>query len=218
MPDIQRQTAYKCNINTVLASRYIQQQGWEPNYLEKNDKKISRVNILAAVVSKENNTITIDDGTGQINLMLFSDHEKAENIDVADIILVIGKPREYNNQRYIVPEILKKIQNTKWIQYRKMELNLDIDNKNHHDNENTQDKLIEKPLKKQIPPLIEIKKPENISQKIVETIRKLDKGDGAEIEQVIDQIKNSDAEKYITLLINEGEIFEARPGKIKILE
>ena len=125
MAEIQRQTAYKCTIRQILESKYVQQQGWEPNYLEMDiNKKVGRVNIIAAVVSKENNTITVDDGSGQINLILFQDQERANNIDIADLLMIIARPREYQNQRYLVPEILKKIEDTRWVKYRKKELEI----------------------------------------------------------------------------------------------
>jgi hypothetical protein len=49
-------------------------------------------------------------------------------------------------------------------------------------------------------------------------IRRLDKGDGADITEVIKESKDENAEKIIKNLIKIGELFEIRPGKIKILE
>ena len=49
-----RQVAEKIRIKDILGGRYIQEEGWTPNYVETdNGKKVSRVNIIGAVVEKE---------------------------------------------------------------------------------------------------------------------------------------------------------------------
>ncbi|MCF8013487.1 OB-fold nucleic acid binding domain-containing protein, partial [Candidatus Woesearchaeota archaeon] len=162
--------------------------------------------------------ITIDDGTGQINLIMFSEKEKADNLDVADVIMTIGKPREYNTQRYIVPEIMRKIQNKKWIMYRRKELET-IQNNPEQETE----KKVEPKKEIQIQEKkIELPEPrnekENITQKIIRLIKQKDKGDGANIEEVLQEANDKDAEKNLNILINEGEIFEVRAGKVKVLD
>lgn len=208
MPDIKRQTAYKITIQQILEGKYIQRQGWEPNYIESNNLQISRINLLAVLVEKQGNNLTVDDGTAKISLMLFTEQQKADNISVGDILLIVGRPREYNEKRYIVPEIIKKIQNKAWIKYRKKELEI-------------QDlKVPKRAEEKKIPETKEIplEKPDNFILKILDAIRAVDKGDGADTDKVIKECKVKDAEKHITTLLNEGEIFEIRPGKLKILE
>ncbi len=210
MPDIKRQTAIKCTIKQILEGNYIQKPGWEPNYIEIHDKKISRVNILATIISKETNTITIDDGTSKINIRLFSEPEKADNLSIGDIILLIARPREYNNERYLVPDIIRKIANNKWIEHRKKELSIskyEIPIKKAID---------EKPKETQQAPVQE-EYMDNEPLKILEAIKQLDKGDGADTEAIIKKSGVKKAEKHIQNLVNEGEIYEIRPGKLKIL-
>ena len=52
---------------------------------------------------------------------------------------------------------------------------------------------------------------------IYSLIPTLDKGDGVTIEELKKHIKREDCEKIIYRLIEEGEVFEIKPGKIKIL-
>jgi hypothetical protein len=59
---------------------------------------------------------------------------------------------------------------------------------------------------------------DNYASIILDTIRKLDKGEGANINDIIKHSGLEKAEKYLKSLINEGEIFEIRTGKIKVLE
>jgi len=45
----------------------------------------------------------------------------------------------------------------------------------------------------------------------------LDSGEGADIEDVIVKADVKDCEPLLNSLIKEGEIFEVRPGRIKVL-
>lgn len=218
MPDIKRQTAYKCSISQILNNKYIQQQGWEPNYIEVNDNRVSRVNLIATLVQKEGNTLTIDDGTGQIQIMLFSEEDMAKDRQPGEVILIIGRPREYNNKRYIVPEIIRKIEDNKWILHRKKELNITRPEQKIIKQKETQNQPKIQNRPEETAPKTEQPKAQNHSSIIIQTIRELDTGDGADIAEVIKKSEIKGAAKYIENLINEGEIFEIRAGKVKILE
>ena len=69
---ISRNTAYKLWISDINNSNYVKSLGeFEPNYIEFNNKRVSRVNIIAVVISKyetENySSITLDDRSSQIS-------------------------------------------------------------------------------------------------------------------------------------------------------
>ncbi len=226
MPEVKRQTAYKCSVRTILEGNYVQKPGWEPNYVEINGLQISRANIMGVIVDKEGNSFTLDDGTSRIPIMFFSEEKRFKDIEIGDVVLFIGRPREYNQKRFLVPEIIRKIEDKRWIDYRKAELNL-----NEKYSPQQAKKEIEKEIKEQkketqkeesLPrtsrqnesPIFE----DNYASIILSTIKKLDKGDGANINDIIKESGLEKAEKYIISLINEGEIFEIRKGKIKILE
>ena len=49
-------------------------------------------------------------------------------------------------------------------------------------------------------------------------VKSLDRGDGADFNEIIKKINKPEAEKLLNNLIKIGELFEIRPGKIKILE
>jgi hypothetical protein len=67
-------------------------------------------------------------------------------------------------------------------------------------------------------PLKQEERPVNHYQNILAFIRDLDSGDGADIGEVIKRSAIPNGENIIRKLIEEGEIFEFRPGKLKILE
>ena len=108
---IKRHTAYKVRIKDIIDSKYIKGEGeWSPNYLEVGILEVSRVNLMGVLVSNQTeqnyHNMLIDDGTGRITVRSFEDIKN--DVNVGDIVLVIGRPREYGNERYIVPEIIKK--------------------------------------------------------------------------------------------------------------
>lgn len=196
-----RQTAYKIRIKDILDSQYFQEEGWKPNYLlTKNNQKVSRINVLAIVVSKfedAQKNIVIDDGSGRINLRIFDSLKKEPNI--GDPVLVIGRPREFNQEKFIVPEIIQKIKNPRWLEIRKKELN-------YH-----QEKTEIKENKKE-------EESNTHLENIFSLIKKLDLGDGVEIEEIIKQSTLDQTEELIDQLLKDGEIFEIKPGRIKILK
>ena len=125
-----RQIAYKISIKDIFQGKYVQQEGWNPNYIESFDgKKISRVNIIGIVLSKEDNqetsykSILIDDGSGTISAKSFGeDSGILQNIQIGDPVLIIGRIKEYNSELHILIEIIKKLEDPKWIEIRKIEL------------------------------------------------------------------------------------------------
>lgn len=62
-----------------------------------------------------------------------------------------------------------------------------------------------------------IQKPKQSIQNPLNIIRELDKGEGANFEEVAKKL-GPKGEDIITSLLAKGDIFETRPGKLKILE
>ena len=120
-----REIAFKVRINDVLKGEYVKRDGWDPNFININNKQVSRVNIMGVVVSipdSGQNNLTIDDGSGRIEVRSFDNPEMLTSSAIGDIVMMIGRPREYNNARYIIAEVLRKVENKKWMEVRKLEL------------------------------------------------------------------------------------------------
>ena len=122
-----RQVAHKVRVNDILKGEYVKEEGeWVPNYVRVGDKKVSRVNLVAVVVSKDdsegsNQSLMIDDGSGRISIRSFEGNQFSGAV-VGDVVVVVGRPREYGGEKYIVSEILKKVEDTGWVEVRKKEL------------------------------------------------------------------------------------------------
>ena len=207
MPEqIKRHVAYKVRIKDLLEAPYTKGEGdWDPNFIQLNNKQISRVNLVGVVVSKQNetdyNSIMLDDSSGRISIRFFGNNLPADDLNVIDLLQVIGRPREFGNERYIVPEIIKKIDNKKWMEVRNLELK--------------DKKLI---IKKHDTTEKEITQSNDPTTKIIELIRQSDSGDGADTQQIISSSNIDNMESIIKNLLETGEIFEIKPGRLKVLE
>jgi len=215
-----RQVAFKTTINQINSGKYIKEEGWNPNYLLlDNGTKVSRVNIIATIIDKQFSkdityqSISVDDGSGNISLRSFDDDKIIESLNIGDSILLIARPREFGNQIYLTPEIIKKIDNKEWVVLRKLELAKSF----HMNKEN----LINSKIQNKNTDIKVYKVNEDVivnENDVLYLTKKLDNGDGADINQVIEGSKSKEAEKIINNMIKTGELFEIKPGRIKILE
>ena len=202
-----RQVAYRVSISAILSGS-ITKDEFFVGYIRLGNNNVSRVNVIATLVHKpEHNSsyynAIIDDGTGRIILRSFENNDTFSKVDVGDTMLVIGKIREFNGEKYVVPEILKKLKNIGWVNVRKLELM-------HNDMVSYDIKITDKDAIEQ--------ESVSINEEIYSLIKKLDDGYGVSIEDIIKNSNNSKAENIITKLLERGDIFEIKPGKLKVLE
>lgn len=207
MAQVARQTAIPCTLKELSEGSFIQNPGLEPSGVKTGRGMISRCSVLGVIIDKGENTVTVEDGTTAISVRSF---DRPILPNVGELVLVIGRPREYNGERYVALEICKRVRNPAWVSYRRKELEgiggtMTI---------GTAVQDIPAPsLKHETVPAAA---PKNPFEAIIEAIRSLDKGNGADIEDVIASVP--DGQKFITTLIEEGEVFEIRPGRLKVLE
>jgi len=218
-----RETAYKLRIGDILNGTPIVEQAEVLNkpempneafqsqasrerfrYLELGDKKIVRVNLIANVVEiynaegdKRYSSITIDDASGQVRVKVFGgDVSMVSGLSYGDTILTIGLLRSYNNELYVMPEIIKKV-DARYLLIRKLEL--------------------ERNLKKE--EKIEPAKATSVKEQIVSIIKSAE-DNGASTEDIILKITSASPElinSEIVKLLEEGVIYEPRPGKVRYL-
>lgn len=174
---MEEQTAKHVWISELTGGIFVQKDD-APTAVDVQGRRIYRARLYGTVVSTDE--VVIDDSTGSLLVRAF---DNPINVNIGDIVLVIGKPRIHNNEQYILGEIIKKI-DEKWLEIR--------------------NRLHPKP---------------NVDQKgkVIDTVRKLDSGDGADYNKVVADAGNN-TEELIVHLIAVGELFETTPGKLKVLE
>jgi len=205
-----RETAYKIKIGDLLRANQIFEESEAQNkrlqFVELGDKKILRINIVANIIDKYNSeteskfaTITIDDGSGQIRARVFGeDINKFENLNQGDTIILIGLLRSYNQELYIMPEIIKK-QNPKYLLVRKLEL--------------------EKETPKPITPE-QKKEVKALRDEIIDKIKSSEENEGIDKDEIIMSLKNNNPQiitQEINKLLEEGIIYEPKPGRVRYL-
>src|SRR3989338_6066966 len=106
---IKRAAAIKLLISELRGLPYMKEDGWASSFLQA-EGRIYRLSLIGTVIQKsaDNLSLTVDDGSGTIALRVFEDRGMLSK-DIGDIVLVIGKPREFSSERYVLPEVVKKV-------------------------------------------------------------------------------------------------------------
>ena len=198
---LKRNVAYKFRIGKILSGKPILENE-RLKSLEIENKKVVRTNIIANIVDKfiqegekKYGSITLDDATGQIRVKTFGeDTAKFAQLNQGDTILIIGLLRYWSNEIYITPEIIKK-KDPAFLLIRKLEL------------EAEEPKTINKEK------LIELK------DKILSLVKEGEKTNGIDVEKIILESKEHPdiINKEIKRLLEEGMVYEPRPGKLRYL-
>jgi len=220
MEQIERQVAYKIWLSNLNNGEYTKQEGeFAPNYINVDGKKISRINTVATVIQKTTSddetysSLTIDDGSAQIRVKAWKEDVKIfSEVDVSDLILLIGKLREYQDELYITPEVVKKV-SPKFQILRNLELNKEYGKPKPLSMElNTKEETIEVKEEKIG------NSPEQNRQVLLDKIQEFDQGEGAEISKVLTNsgIEEKEAEKMLQSLLLEGEVFNISSDKVKL--
>ncbi|MEM1577569.1 MAG: OB-fold nucleic acid binding domain-containing protein [Candidatus Pacearchaeota archaeon] len=198
---MKRKTAYKLWIKDINKCEQIFDGGKFVG-INFNGKIVKRINIVGNIIDKFDGSnftsIIIDDSTGIIEIRDFE--EKLKDFEIGDSILVIGKLKNFNERIYLGSEVVKKV-DPLFLIARKIELEKIFKNKLEEKKIETEIKENNK-IKYEI--LKKIKENENNETNIEDLYLKLDYS--------IDEIK-----KAIEDLLEEGKIYEPRPGILKII-
>ncbi len=218
MPELRkRETAYKILIGDIQKGTPVIEESKNSEnefskekfrFLELGEKHIVRVNIIANIIEKFASegekrfaSATIDDASGQIRIKAFGDDvKKIEAINQGDTIIVIGLLRSYNQEIYILPEIIKKA-DTRYLLIRKLEV----------------EKSTNRPIN-QTPQ--QAKQATDLADEIIAIVKAGEEQGGVDTEQIILRLKTADPEAINSKLIKmleDGIIYEPRPGKVRYL-
>jgi RPA family protein len=197
-----RNVAYKLRIGDVLKGSPMMDEG-KFLFLELGDKKVVRVNMIANCVDKfvqegEKSfaSLTVDDASGQLKLKVFGeDIERVKDIMQGDTLQIVGNMREWNGEIYMIPEVVKKV-DARWLLVRKLEI---------------------QNAKKDLP--VEEKGDMGLKNQILDKIKESESEGGIDKEALVMDIEASPEgiEVEIKKLLEEGLIYEPRPGRLRYL-
>ncbi|HLC78448.1 MAG TPA: OB-fold nucleic acid binding domain-containing protein [Candidatus Nanoarchaeia archaeon] len=200
-----RNIAFKMRIGDLLIGKPVM-NGDRFSFLELGNRKIVRVNIIGNIVDKYESSgeskylnLTLDDGSGQMRLKSFGDDvEKFKNVVQGMTVLIIGVLRSWNNETYLSPEIIKEL-DPKYLLVRKLET--------------------EKESSKNLPEMPK-EKVNAIKDQLIDMIKNAEAEGGIEKDKIIMTLRDVSAtivNQEIQKLLEEGIIFEPRPGKVRYL-
>lgn len=214
----------------------------EPTYLEYKGKKIQRILIYGVVINKFETSyisLMIDDGTGNIEIRFFDNSEILKDIDIGDLVVCIGRVREFG-KIYLSGESIQKIDDEKWFEFYEMLKNkplvaeareISTFEKSKEENSkvnlpSSTSKISEiEEIDVEIIPTQTLKEKtkrieEHLDKKniLLELIRKLDNGSGADYESIRQNYKEDDLDELLYKLLESGDIYEFKPQKYKILD
>ena len=240
-----RQTTSRAKASDIVTGNFIRKEGFEPSYvLTELGQRISRAYLIGTIVDKfmseagNYSSITIDDDSDSIRIKAFREQVNIfDNFDVGDLVMIIGKVRNYAEENYIIPEIVKKITDPNLESLHKLVIlkqsllhkkALKVIKK-EKENFNDIEKL-KKYVKKQhgveediVDSILETfsveqeTKEKDYKPLLLETLDRLDKGEGVEFRKLLEESKLPEHtfEEAINEILSEGTCFEPKPGVVK---
>ncbi|MEK6899205.1 MAG: OB-fold nucleic acid binding domain-containing protein [Nanoarchaeota archaeon] len=199
--EFKRHIAYKFSIGDIISGKIVM-DGERFKLIEIGPKRVSRVNIIANVIDKfiqdgekKYGTLTLDDASGQLRVKVFGeDLAKLEQFIQGDTLMIIGLVRLWNNELYLTPEIIKK-KEPSYLLVRKLELDAEK------------------------PKMLEKNEMQQLKESILSLVKQEDDKGGVEIERMILDFKASPdvINQEVKKLLEEGIVYEPRPGKLRYL-
>ena len=229
---IKRSTAHRIRLKNIVNSPYEKREGFNPSVIKFNNLEISRVNVIASIVGKyltdDQNycAITLDDGSETIRVKNFgAEVGIIKELNVGDIVRIIGKVKEYNEEKYIAGEI-SKVLNPNWIIVNEIELSNQKQTTTDSPTADSINKVIEtKTNSSENEEIISISSESSdsessIKQKILQYLKNNDNGTGVIMDQIMTSLDVSSEEVKDSLyeLLKVGEIYEPKKGILKILD
>ena len=209
---ILRKIAFKFWIKQIIDAQLISEENGNDYFLISNNK-VNRINLMASVTQRYDNKdknysyISLDDGYDIIRVKAWGeDLNLLSDIKIGDIVNIIARIRRHNDETYLTPEIVKLINDPKWLLARNLDLT------KIYGKPNTAVKPVSKEESSFEEGLIDA---ERVRQRILELIEQLDNGNGADTKSILSLCNIKSAESTIKDLLKEGEIFEIS-GKLKI--
>ncbi len=225
-----RNTAYKIWVSDLLNANSVNNGGF--SFFKIHEKEVHRVNIVGNVVfkfdtlDKNYGSITVDDGSGSIRLKAWrEDTAIFDNVKVGDMVLVIGRPKSFNEEIYVNPELIKVLDDPNWELVRKLELLKEYGSPSKvSEKVEVVDELSYETPKQQISGDSVVEEvvedvTETLRQRILTIIESNSDEKGLEMSQLIriSGIDEKQVESTVHDLLSEGEIFEPRKGFLKVV-
>jgi len=214
-----RLTAVPCQIRDIAETEQLPLESGN-TFFHSPLGIVSRVVLTGLLISWDGEVGMLDDGTGQIIFRCPEQHPRSilDSLNIGSILFLTARLRNLGKETYLSVETAHALTDPYWLTYRKFEIALFRMNAPTEVSSPTpppspaQGNTTQ--TQEDASQSLQKKHPQDI---LLDTIRLLDTGDGADIELVMKHMKADDDEQ-IQKFIKQGDIYEHKPGKLKILE
>gem|GEM_PF-1927074 len=233
-----RPTATVLTAATLHQGTFQSGEGWNASgVLLPDGRTVHIVDLVGTLVSSDAGSMgwgaVLDDGTGKITLRR-SQPPQGNSFPPGTPVRVLGRPREYNTERYLQVDVIKPLTQQSQVSYFVLRRELFTQTSASPTSASLSTpattpthvppSVVQVPVSPTVQPETMRAPPKETHPvdtpraKIITLIRELDKGTGADIEDVIALSRLGDAQDIIQTLIERGDVFEVRPGRLKIIE
>lgn len=117
-----RLVAYKTVLKAVAENPIIPGTDEEPTALLLERGHAQRLQIVATCISSDGDDAWIDDGTAMVKIRNFAHHQ----LDAGKTYRLVAKVRVFNEERYLVPEVVSEVKDLRWAAVHRFEVPLDV--------------------------------------------------------------------------------------------
>lgn len=201
-----------------MKGNYTKSEGWTPSFVEFEGEKYSRVAVVGSVVSKFTSedgnyaAVTIDDGTETIRVKAFGpDVQKLSTVSVGTLVRCFGKVRQWSDEIYLAPEIVRVLDDPNWLLVHKLRLGKPTAAvKPEESKPQVSEQIAVEQLKSDAA---------DVQRKILSMIAELDSGLGADMSEIITKsgLSEEEAKNILYGLLKAGDVYEPKKGRLKVL-
>lgn len=220
--DLIRGTAFKVHIRDITEGKFSKSRSrWEPSYvLTPLNENVSRVRVMGTVVARfvgedqKYASLTLDDGSDTIAARAFRDDvELLQEVKPGDIVDVIGKVKEYADEKYINVESVRRVEDPNWELVRRLELL--IKGRRSAGGEAGQlEASRETPMEEAVAEEVVEEEPKMV---LLNLIEELDEGEGVKYVTLLKEsgLGEETMEAALNELMQDGEVYEPKIGRFK---
>ncbi len=243
--------AVRCRIKDVLKGKYVPTTDLTPGYvllpIGVRAYKVMLHGVVTQIYINESRTygfLVLEDGTGRIRAKFFSGIKMLENINRGDSVAVIGRIREYNEERYLAVTGIRKLQTPEEEATFRLDMAVKLSRmldaaksiaKAIKSAESLDEALklcghhpeylvagvyeLERFVEEKSAAESRSADEKDLKEIILSIIKDNDEGDGVDYVKIIQLagLPESVVERVINELLEEGSCYEPKPGRIKMV-
>ncbi len=222
----ERMTAVRASVADIIRGTYNEEDGH--HVVSPQGVELRRVVLVGFIVRQYVGqgsfaSITIDDGTETIRAKAWGETQSLEQVETNTLAMIVGKVREYEGEVYIVPEIVRTLDDANYMtlhqleRYRAILTRSGISTPSESESMGDVQETLKPAKSKSSAPAKKPKSPRTLATKILQFIRENVSPDGVYLQDIVSCFeKQGSSKSAITLkvidLMDKQKIREVKIG------